>query len=131
MKKAILTLITIWFSASVYVKAQVVVNGTNVNNLDIQYIKLIGYDKWSVHSKTSSEAMVWLDFGQGLDLRKSSEFLRPAEGNGQEPVHFKSVIEALNYLYRNGWELIQQYQPEPNSYQHYVLQRSAGSKQDR
>ncbi|GAB4042571.1 hypothetical protein [Spirosoma jeollabukense] len=129
MKKAILTLITIWFLASGYVKAQVVVNGTNVNNLDIQYIKLIGYDKWSVHSKTSSEAMVWLDFGQGLDLRKSSEFLKPV--NGEEPVHFKSVIEALNYLYRNGWELIQQYQPEPNSYQHYVLQRSAGSKQDR
>ncbi|GAB4020460.1 hypothetical protein [Spirosoma koreense] len=124
MKKAVLLLV-VWLWVLPFTKAQVVVGGVDVNKLDIQYIRLMGYDKLTGVMKTSSEAVVWLDIGQGIDFRKSNEFLKPV--NDQEPVRFRSVTEVLNYLYKNGWELIEQYQLDPNSFHYYILQRRSSA----
>ena len=115
MNKIFLAILTFYLVGIVTAKAQIIAGGINVNGLDIQYMELIGVNR------STSEASVWIDFGQNYDASKSSEFLKPISDH--EGVRFTSVVEALNYIYKNGWELVNVYIPSPNAYRHYVLKR--------
>lgn len=115
MKRFFLAIFTCWLVGAGAAKAQIRVGSINIDSLDIQYIELIGFNR------STWEASVWIDFGRNYTTTKSSEFLKPV--NDHEGVRFASVVEALNYIYKNGWELVNVYIPSPDSPRHYVLQR--------
>ncbi len=118
MHKKLILILLLGFTSLIPVTAQIRVGSTNIDSLDIHYIELVGFNR------TGYQASVWLDFGQNYDLTKVGEFLKPV--NDHERVRFKSVVDALNYLYKNGWEFIQSYAAgdyQRGEYQHYVLQR--------
>lgn len=115
MKKILLAILTCWLVGVGTAKAQIMVGSINVDSLDIQYIELIGFNR------STWEASVWIDFGRNYNASKSSEFLKPV--NDHEGVRFASVVEALNYVYKNGWELVNVYVPSPDASRHYVLRR--------
>ncbi|QDK79457.1 hypothetical protein EXU85_12930 [Spirosoma sp. KCTC 42546] len=115
MKKILLAILTCWLVGVGTAKAQIMVGSINVDSLDIQYIELIGFNR------STWEASVWIDFGRNYTANKSSEFLKPL--NDHEWVRFASVVDALNYIYKNGWELVNVYVPSPDAPRHYVLQR--------
>ena len=115
MKKIRLAILTGWLVGVGSANAQLIVGSINVDSLDIQYMELIGFNR------STSEASVWIDFGRNYNASKSSEFLKPVTDH--EGVRFASVVEALNYLYKNGWELVNMYVPSPDASRHYVLKR--------
>ncbi|WP_240543432.1 hypothetical protein [Spirosoma foliorum] len=104
---------------SIVAQAQLIVGGVNIDTLNIQYIELIGY------KRSSLETSVWIDFGRGFDGYKASEFLKPI--NNHQSVRFFSIVEALNYVYKNGWELVTidgtSTVPSSTVYHRYILRR--------
>lgn len=119
MNKFQAAFLIVWLAGIATAQAQLTVGGVNLNNEDIQYIELIGYNR------SSTEAVVWIDFGENYTSNKSGEFLKPVPN--RESVRFTSVVEALNYCYKNGWELVTTYLPTTMSFHHYVLQRRSQS----
>ncbi|WP_020604729.1 hypothetical protein [Spirosoma spitsbergense] len=113
MHKKLVLLLLLGFLGLSIANAQIRVGNVNVDSLDIHYIELIG------QNRSNYEASIWVDFGRGYELNRAGEFLKPI--NDHERVRFKSVVDALNYFYKNGWEVIQAY--ATGDYQHYVLQR--------
>lgn len=115
MHKKLILLLLLGFTGFTTAKARITVGGVNVDSLDIQYIEILG------QNRSNFEASIWVDFGRGYELTRAGEFLKPT--NDHERVRFKSFVDALNYFYKNGWEVIQAYAAA--DYQHYVLQRSS------
>ena len=113
MHKKIILLLLLGFTGFTTAKAQIFTGGINVDSLDIHYVELIGQQRFNF------EASIWVDFGRGYELNRAGEFLKPI--NDHERVRFKSFADALNFFYKNGWEVIQAY--AAGDYQHYVLQR--------
>lgn len=81
-------------------QAQVVVDGTNVNDLDIQYIELVGQAK--ILSLTKIK--VFVDYGQEFTWK--AQTIKNAEGN---TAAFNSMVDALNFMDANGWEYVSNY----------------------
>ena len=74
--------------------SQVMVDSTDINQLDIQYIEI--YHSGSVLMP------VPINYGQNpTGLMSNFEVLRDENGES-----FRNSIAALNFLYRNGWELV-------------------------
>lgn len=79
------------------VLAQVFVDGVNVNDRDITYCQLI-----TGSAGLSGGTFVYIDYGQRSPLAK-----RPVvAGPDRQPIRFNSVMDALNFMIRNGWELV-------------------------
>jgi 3-dehydroquinate dehydratase len=91
MKKLILSCLLV--AAAGLAQAQVMVNGVNINDLGIHYVEIYGATGLnSVRINFGqSNTKVWLNFDPLTD----------SEG---EP--FRNTIAALNYLHKNGWELV-------------------------
>ena len=89
MKKVLMLLVCFGLLGLMPVRAQVIVNGVNLDKLDIMYIRLIA------HEATLAKFKVWVDYGNGWS-REGEELLRPIK-NRQEGERFLSVIDALNY----------------------------------
>ncbi|ADB39697.1 hypothetical protein [Spirosoma linguale] len=115
MKKLAVSILISVLSHSV--TAQLIVDTININKLDIEYIRLTGCDIFNGFSRQSAQASVWIDFGQGNDQRTNKEFLKP-----DQQTRFSSTVAALNYCYKNGWEVVQ-YESGPNSACHTFLLR--------
>lgn len=80
--------------------AQVVVDGTNVNDLDIKYVELIGRSK--VLSLTKIK--VYVDYGQDFSWKQQT--IKNADGTNAA---FNSMVDALNFMDANGWEYVSNY----------------------
>jgi hypothetical protein len=118
MHKKLILLLLFGFTGFTTANAQIIVGSTNIDSLDIQYIEVFG------QNRSTYQASIWVDFGRGYELSKAGEFLKPI--NDHERVRFKSVVDALNYFYKNGWEVIQSYAAgdyQRGEYLHHVLQR--------
>ena len=102
-------------------KAQLVVKGTIVNELDVQYIELVATNEFSTSNHLITRTHIWIDFGQGLDTTQAGEVVKLVKGS--PPVTFRSAIEAINYAYKNGWDLLYQYPLNRSAIYHYILQR--------
>jgi hypothetical protein len=91
MKKLIFCCLLV--AAAGLAQAQVIVNGVNINDLDIHYIEIYGATGLnSVRiNYGQSNTSVWIQFDPLTD----------AEG---QP--FRNTISALNFLHKNGWELV-------------------------
>ncbi|MFN4911398.1 MAG: hypothetical protein ACK5G8_09185 [Flavobacteriales bacterium] len=80
-------------------RAQVVVDGTNINDLDIKYVELVGQAKF-----LSLKIKVFVDYGQ--DFSWKPQVIKNTAGKNAA---FNSMIEALNFMEANGWEYVNNY----------------------
>ena len=81
------------------VQAQVEVDGTSINDLDIQALELIGKNQ-----TFGLRINVWVDYGQEPSFRLQS--IRDTDGKQQK---FNSIVDALNFMDKNGWEYVHNY----------------------
>lgn len=98
--------------------AQVEVDGTNVNDLDIEYIELVGRSKLLSLTKIK----VFVDYGQ--DFSWKAQTIKDAEGKNAS---FNSMVDALNFMDANGWEYVNNYLIDNNgelTYK-YLLRKKA------
>ncbi len=80
--------------------AQVVISGTDINQLDLDYIEV--WDNFNEATKTFN-AMI--DYGQFDDMEqdKKGDALKVLEG--KKFMSFNSSMDLLNFMYANGWEM--------------------------
>jgi hypothetical protein len=101
------------YGANAQGEKKVMVNKVDINALpDIQYIQLLGVDE-------GQKLMVEVDYGQTLS---TAETIAGADG---KPLQFETMISALNYMYKNGWEFINAYEAKTREGKlyHYILKR--------
>ncbi len=99
-------------------RAQVYVNGIDINTLDIEYIEMVVTDM----GMFKKNIVVSIDYGQKV---KSGDQVIIADKDNK-PVNFESNMGALNFLAKNGWEFVTAYLvsvPQAGSVYHYVLKR--------
>lgn len=92
-------LIGVFWLSAIWASAQVYVDGENINEKDIQYCMLYARNPTSI-----SKADVWIDHGQRF-VRSEWRRMQIA-GSDRKSIVFNSVIDALNFMVRNGWEMI-------------------------
>jgi hypothetical protein len=80
--------------------AQVLVDGTNINDLDIKYVELVGQAKLLSLTKIK----VFVDYGQDFSWKQQA--IKNTEGKNAA---FNSMIDALNFMDANGWEYVSNY----------------------
>lgn len=85
---------------SLGVKAQILVEGTNINDLDLQYIELVGKSKLLSPTKIK----VFVDYGQSFSWNQ--QVIKSADG---KTAAFNSMVDALNFMDSNGWEYVNNY----------------------
>lgn len=99
--------------------AQVIVEETNINELDVHYVELVGRNKMGF-----GKIKVIVDYGQPLKVFKS-QAIRSADGT---KAAFNSMIDALNFMDANGWEYVDNYvkpaisEADANE-THYILRK--------
>jgi hypothetical protein len=79
-------------------RAQVVVDGVNINNLqEVSMIRMIAQERF-----LSNQVTIFIDYGQSINggSRNRMEVIDPSDG---KRVRFNSVMHAVNYLIANGW----------------------------
>lgn len=113
--KKLLTVLMIAFSLNAM--SQVIVNGVDVNKEEIEYCKIIGYNK----SLFGTKIIITIDYGQKMKITKPQTITGE---NGKAKV-FHSVIGALNFMQKNGWEYVNNYAITmgQNNVYHYLLKR--------
>jgi len=80
-------------------KAQVIVDGTDINNLNIKYIEMVGQSKI-----LSMSIKIAIDYGQ--DFSWKAQTVKTVDG---KTASFNSIVEALNFFDVNGWEYVNNY----------------------
>lgn len=96
---------TLFFSllvmlSSLHASGQVLVDGENINDLSITYCQIIGINRIGF-----AGTRVWVDYGQPKFVANHLNAQR-ISGRDQQPIKFNTVIDALNFLVANGWELV-------------------------
>jgi hypothetical protein len=96
---------------------QVTVENVNINDLDIKYCQLIGYNK----SLFGKNIIVTVDYGQKFKPFKSQLI----KGPDDKAIEFYSMIDALNFMEENGWEYVNNYAVSTgnSSVYHYLLKK--------
>lgn len=80
--------------------AQVIVEETNINDLDLKFVELVGRNKVGF-----GKIKIIVDYGQELKVFKS-QAIRSADGT---KAAFNSMIDGLNFMEANGWEFVSNY----------------------
>ena len=86
-------------------QSQVVVDGTNINGMDIQYIEMVGRAK----ALSLTKIKIFIDYGQDFSWKQQT--IKTADGKNAA---FNSIVDALNFLDANGWEYVNNYHIEAN-----------------
>ena len=81
-------------------QSQVVVDGTNVNDMDIEYIEMVGRAK----ALSLTKIKIFIDYGQDFSFKQQT--IKTADGKN---AGFNSIVDALNFLDANGWEYVNNY----------------------
>ncbi len=97
MKKLVLAAMLAMFS--LVGNSQVIVEEVNINDLDIQYVELVGRGK-----ALSLKMKIIVDYGQEFSFK--SQAIRSASG---QKAAFNSMIDALNFMEANGWDFVSNY----------------------
>lgn len=116
MKKTISFVLTSLLAVTAFSQT---VNDVPIADIDAEYIQLIA-GKWPL---LSSKTTVNIDFGQPAQLLSNKHtVIKDKDG---KKVIFNSMIEALNFMTKNGYEFVQAYvmQEGDNSYCHYLMRR--------
>ena len=116
--KKILFCGTILFT-SLFIKAQTV-NDIPINQLDVEYVQIVGTSKL-----LSTKLTIEIDFGQNTKFFSSGKETVVKDENGKNMV-FNSMIDALNFMTKNGFEFVNAYaitEDGQNVY-HYLLRNN-------
>ena len=81
--------------------AQVFVDGVNINEQEIVYCQLIGFNRASLNP-----TRIWLDYGQENFMTGLFKSPPAITGPDRKRREFNTVIDALNFMSTNGWELV-------------------------
>ncbi len=116
MKKIILFAAT-FFLFNLCAQSQTV-NDIPIKDLDVEYVQIVGTSKF-----LSTKLNIELDFGQQNKFWTNKEYqVKDSEG---KKIDFNSIIDALNFMTRNGFEFVQAYAfnvSNQNVY-HYLLRK--------
>jgi hypothetical protein len=74
------------------------VNDIPIKDLDMEYVQIVGTAKMM-----SNKVKIEIDFGQENKLFSSSHDTMVKDENGKKMI-FQSMIDALNFMYANGYE---------------------------
>jgi hypothetical protein len=96
MKKILVLIVFALFAQSM--SSQVFVENQNVNDLDIEYVQLIGINT----SMFGVKIKIYVDYGQPAKFLKS-ESIKNTDGKAMK---FNSMIDALNFMHKNGWSYV-------------------------
>lgn len=94
------------------------VNDTPIDSIDAKYIELVGTRALIKYNKVN----IQVDFGQGDKLfnAKDAHFL----DENDKPIHFNSMIDALNYFDKFGYDYVNSYAvTHGNSNVYHILMR--------
>ena len=100
MKKVLVFIILSVFFA-VASNAGVIVNGVDINKEDIRFCQLLAKGKL-----LSKKVTIIVDYGQKQKLFSKVQVITDDSGKKKE---FLSVIDALNFMDKNGWEYVDSY----------------------
>jgi hypothetical protein len=95
--KKLLFLVTIGLFTQISF-SQVFVSDQNINDLDITYVQLVGVNT----SMFGVKIKVFVDYGQKAKLMKA-DGIKDSEGKVKK---FNSMMDALNFMDKNGWKYI-------------------------
>jgi len=114
MKKLILPLFLLLSTMSF---GQIYVGKADINTRHLQYIEI-----WDKPIKSIGKSYALVDYGQmSEDNDKNSWAI--ANRNGA-PLEFNGIVDVLNYMYRNGWEIM--HNKSTDGYESYLMKRRAG-----
>lgn len=119
MKKIIVIIVCLFMIGLSEVYSQTV-NDIPIKEIDVEYIQIIGTSKL-----LSNKLTIQLDFGQETKLFSSKG--TQVKGEDGKLLVFNSMIDALNFLSKNGFEFVNAYSitvGNSNVY-HYLLKRKA------
>jgi hypothetical protein len=80
--------------------AQVIIEETNINELDVKFVELVGRNKVGF-----GKIKIIVDYGQELKVFKS-QAIRSADGT---KAAFNSMTDGLNFMDANGWDFVSNY----------------------
>ncbi|MFT4667865.1 MAG: hypothetical protein ACI9XB_004839 [Gammaproteobacteria bacterium] len=107
------------FAAVLPASAQVFVNKVDVNSRPVQYVEI-----WEKFNKENGKILTMLDYGQQDDLKdRAGKLLFVTNQKGQY-LEFNSMVDALNFMFRNGWEVM--HAKTSAKVQSYILKKRNG-----
>lgn len=95
------------------------VNDVPIKDIDVEYVQIVGTSRL-----LSTKLTIEIDFGQENKLFSSDKDTRVKDANGKNMI-FNSMIDALNFMTKNGYEFVQAYAisvSNQNVY-HYLLRK--------
>lgn len=98
MKKILLSLA---ICSGLFAKAQVNVDGVDINKKDINYIEVVG--TMAIFTK---KVTISIDYGQLKKVFDVPSVVKDDTGKNQI---FGSMVDALNFLDKNGWQYVNSY----------------------
>lgn len=117
MKKLSASIIIVLFTM-INAQSQTV-NDVPLKNIDVEYVEIVGTAR-----VLSTKLTVQIDFGQENKLFSSDKDTRIKDVDGRNMI-FNSMIDALNFMTKNGYEFVQAYAvlvSNQNVY-HYLLRK--------
>ena len=114
MKKLILPLLLLVSTISF---GQIYVGKSDINTRHLQYIEI-----WDKPIKSTEKSYAIVDYGQTTDKDNKSSW-RISNRNGV-PIEFNGIVNILNYMYRNGWEIM--HNKSTDGYESYLMKRRGG-----
>jgi len=100
MRKVILLLTFTFFG--LILKAQTV-NDIPIRDIDVEYLQIVGTSKL-----LSTKLTIQIDFGQRTKFFSTGKETIVKDENGK-PTDFNSMIDALNFMSKNGFEFVNAY----------------------
>lgn len=118
MKKNLLFLFVCVF-ISLLTRAQTV-NDIPVKDIDVDYVQIVGTSKLF-----SNKLTIEIDFGQENKFFSSDKDTRVKDEKGKNMI-FNSMVDALNFMTKNGYEFVQAYAFATNNQNvyHYLLRKN-------
>jgi hypothetical protein len=85
------------------------VNDIPIKDIDVEYIQIVGTSR-----VLSNKMTIQIDFGQENKFFSSDKDTRVKDVSGKNMI-FNSMVDALNFLTKNGYEFVQAYAVSVNN----------------
>jgi len=117
MKKIILSFFALFLSITAFSQT---VNEIPIKEIDVEYVQIVGTSKL-----LSTKLTIEIDFGQRTKFFSSGKETIVKDESGEKMI-FNSMIDALNFMTKNGFEFVNAYAitiGNQNVY-HYLLRNT-------
>ncbi|MFD2784632.1 hypothetical protein [Hymenobacter rubripertinctus] len=122
MKKPLLSITALLYAFAL--KAQTV-NDVPLKDIDVEYVQIVGTSKL-----LSTKLTIEIDFGQKTKFFSSGKETIVKDADGK-PVDFNSMIDALNFMSKNGYNFVNAYTiTVANQNVYHYLMRNKKSKSE-